>query len=260
MGSLKLSIALLAYNRERFLAKQLESIVAQSRLPDELVIGDDCSTDRTAEIISDFAAHAPFPVHWYVNESNQGFSRNAEHAIQLCSGDVIVFCDDDDVCLPEKLQVTEEEFLGSPATGLMVSNSALVGEKLSPSGITLWDAHKFTAREAEAVLKDPISYPGQPFHRLLGTSISFRASLRDYILPFPRNLRSPQIFRCVGCACLGIGSKRRLYSGTSCLASSSPRSNRGRPKSSLITRKNRNNQITRKREYRRIRASRRRSD
>ena len=110
MRSLKLSIALLAYNRERFLTKQLESILAQSRLPDELVIGDDCSTDRTAEIIRNFEAHAPFPVHWYVNEHNYGLSRNAECAIRLCSGDVIAFCDDDDVCLPEKLQVTEEEF------------------------------------------------------------------------------------------------------------------------------------------------------
>ena len=56
LRSLKLSIALLAYNRERFLTKQLESILAQSRLPDELIIGDDCSTDRTAEIISEFCS------------------------------------------------------------------------------------------------------------------------------------------------------------------------------------------------------------
>jgi glycosyltransferase involved in cell wall biosynthesis len=193
LGSLKLSIALLAYNRERFLAKQLESIVAQSRLPDELVIGDDCSTDRTVEIISDFAAHAPFPVQWYVNERNQGVSRNAEHAIRLCSGDVIVLCDDDDVCLPEKLRVTEEEFLRSSATGLMVSNSALVDENLSPSGITLWDAHKFTAREAEAVLKDPICTLASHFIAY-GHVISFRASLRDYVLPFPETFAVRKFF------------------------------------------------------------------
>jgi glycosyltransferase involved in cell wall biosynthesis len=192
LGSLKLSIALVAYNRERYLTKQLQSIVAQSRLPDELIIGDDCSTDRTAEVISDFAAHAPFPVHWYVNERNQGYSRNLEHAIQLCSGDVIVFCDDDDVCLPEKLQVTEEEFLRSPATGLMVSDSALVDEQLSPLGMTLWGAARFTTREADTLLENPISTLARHFIAP-GHTIAFRASLKPYIIPFPQKL-PPRVF------------------------------------------------------------------
>ncbi len=193
MGSLKLSVALVAYNRERFLRKQLESIVAQKRLPDELIIGDDCSTDRTAEIISDFAAHAPFPVHCYVNESNHGYSRNLEHAIQLCSGDVIVFCDDDDVCLPEKLRVTEEEFLASPATGLMVSDSTLVDEQLNPLGMTLWGVARFTTREAGTLLENPISTLARHFIIAAGHTIAFRASLKPYIMPFPQKL-PPRVF------------------------------------------------------------------
>jgi glycosyltransferase involved in cell wall biosynthesis len=192
LGSLKLSVALVAYNRECFLRKQLESIIAQKRLPDELIIGDDCSTDRTAEIISDFASRAPFPVHWYVNESNHGYSRNLEHAIQLCSGDVIVFCDDDDVCLPEKLQVTEEEFLGSPATGLMVSDSTLVDEQLNPLGMTLWGATRFTTREAGTLLENPISTLAKHFIAA-GHTIAFRASLKPHIMPFPQKL-PPRVF------------------------------------------------------------------
>src|ERR1700730_16120164 len=139
MGKLKLSIALVAYNRERFLTEQLQSILAQSRLPDEMIIGDDCSTDRTAKIINDFAAHAPFQVRWYVNDKNHGYSRNLERAIRLCSGDVFVLCDDDDVCLPQKLQATEQEFLRSDAIGLVVGNSTLADDQLNPLGLTLWD-------------------------------------------------------------------------------------------------------------------------
>ncbi len=191
MRRLRLSIALLAYNRERFLTKQLESILAQSRLPDEVIVGDDCSSDRTTEIIRDFAAHAPFPVRWYTNDCNQGVSRNAEHAVQLCSGDVIVFCDDDDVCLPDKLQVTELEFLKSPATGLMVSDSAHVEEKLSPLRITLWDTARFRAREAETALDDPILMAKHFI--AAGHVIAFRARLKPYILPFPQKL-PPGIF------------------------------------------------------------------
>ena len=192
LGNLKLSIALVAYNRERFLTKQLQSILAQSRLPDELIIGDDCSTDRTAEVISDFAAHAPFPVHWYVNERNQGYSRNLEHAIQLCSGDVIVLCDDDDVCLPEKLRVTEDEFLRVSSTGLMVSNSALVDSKLNPLGITLWDTARLTAREAKTLLDDPICTLARHFIAA-GHVMAFRTSVRPYLLPFPREF-PPGVF------------------------------------------------------------------
>ncbi len=48
---MKISIALCTYNGERFLREQLDSISRQTRLPDEVVIGDDCSTDKTLEIL-----------------------------------------------------------------------------------------------------------------------------------------------------------------------------------------------------------------
>ena len=189
---LTLSIALVTFNRDRFLVQQLESIAAQSRLPDELIIGDDCSTDGTADIIRDFAEHAPFPVRWYVNKRNIGYDRNLEYAIQLCSGDVIVFCDDDDVSLAEKLRVTEDEFRKSPAIGLMVNNSALVDNKLRPLGITLWDTARLAVRKAGAVSKDPICTLARHFISA-GHVLAFRASLRPYILPFPREF-PPRIF------------------------------------------------------------------
>jgi glycosyltransferase involved in cell wall biosynthesis len=188
---LKLSIALPSYNRADFLAEQFESLLRQSRLPDELIVGDDCSTDRTVEVIRTFAARAPFPVHWYVNKRNQGYNRNLEHAIGLCSGDVIVLCDDDDVCLPHKLRVTEREFLGLPSTGLMVSNSALVDERLNSLGVTLWDTARMPAQKV--LLGEPICTLAKHFVGN-GHVVSFRAALRPYILPFP--LRFPSHIFC----------------------------------------------------------------
>ena len=58
----KISIALGAYNGARFLPEQLESFSAQTVLPDELIVSDDCSTDATAEVIREYARAAPFPV------------------------------------------------------------------------------------------------------------------------------------------------------------------------------------------------------
>ena len=50
------------YNGERFIQEQLDSFVRQTRLPDELVISDNCSTDQTVEFVREFAARAPSPI------------------------------------------------------------------------------------------------------------------------------------------------------------------------------------------------------
>lgn len=192
MGRLKISIALVTYNRGDFLKEQLRSIVAQERLPDELVVGDDCSTDSTLDIISEFALQVPFPVYWYVNDHNEGYSRNLDHAIRLCSGDVIVLCDDDDVCMPGKLKVTEEEFGKCSAAGLMIGNSALVDDKRNPLGVTLWDAIGFTRRQTESVLEDPICTLARHFVAA-GHVMSFRGMLKRFFLPFPQTL-PPGVF------------------------------------------------------------------
>ena len=114
----KISVALCTYNGERFLSRQLTSMRQQTRLPDELVVCDDCSTDNTAEILQDFAASAGFPVKISRNERNLGFVANFERAILFCQGDLIALSDQDDIWDPMRLQRSEEEFLAHPEVGL----------------------------------------------------------------------------------------------------------------------------------------------
>jgi glycosyltransferase involved in cell wall biosynthesis len=57
-----ISVAMCTYNGEKFLKEQLESIAAQTRLPMELVICDDGSTDSTIDIVEAFTSSSPFPV------------------------------------------------------------------------------------------------------------------------------------------------------------------------------------------------------
>jgi glycosyltransferase involved in cell wall biosynthesis len=66
-GQNRISVALCTYNGERFLPQQLATIASQSRLPDELVVCDDQSTDRTVAIVRDFAATVPYPVRVFEN-------------------------------------------------------------------------------------------------------------------------------------------------------------------------------------------------
>jgi glycosyltransferase involved in cell wall biosynthesis len=184
---LRLSAILPTYNRDHLLKEQLDSLLSQTRLPDELIIGDDLSSDGTAQVIKEFAAHAPFSVRSYRNERNEGASRNAERAIEQCSGDVVVICDDDDISLPDRMEAIELEFAKSPETGFVLTNSDLVDPNLRPIGTTLWAAYKFTSREMSTVSADPICTLAKHFVGA-GHVISFRNSLTSYILPFPKRL------------------------------------------------------------------------
>ena len=100
---MKISIALCTYNGEKFLREQLDSFSVQTRLPDEVVVGDDCSTDRTVEILEEWAKTAPFRVEIVRNPQNLGYEKNFEQTMLRCTGDVIFPSDQDDVWLPEKL-------------------------------------------------------------------------------------------------------------------------------------------------------------
>src|SRR5687767_9778204 len=120
------------YNGGRFVAEQLASLSAQTRLPDELVVCDDGSTDSTVDVINEFAVSAPFPVRAHVNETNLGSTKNYEKAIRFCAGDLIALADQDDVWLPAKLARIEQAFARSPGVGLVFSDAEAVDEGLQP--------------------------------------------------------------------------------------------------------------------------------
>jgi glycosyltransferase involved in cell wall biosynthesis len=100
-----ISIAMATYNGERFLEEQLRTLSEQVKLPDEVVVCDDASTDRTLEILAQFAKRAPFPVRLVINDQRLGWQENFLKAASLCTSDYIAFCDHDDVWLPDKLSV-----------------------------------------------------------------------------------------------------------------------------------------------------------
>ena len=83
------------YNGELYLQEQLNSLLIQTILPDELIVCDDGSIDRTIEIVESFKDSAPFLVSLYKNNTQiaLGSTKNFERAISLCDGEVIVLCD-----------------------------------------------------------------------------------------------------------------------------------------------------------------------
>ena len=181
---LSLSVALASYNGERYIGAQLDSIARQTRLPDELVICDDASTDSTADIVREFARHAPFAVR-FLQHQRMGSTRNFELAIAECRGDIIFLCDQDDVWYPNKMETIEAVFIDRPETGAVFTDADVVDENLQPLGSRLWKYFRFRPKEQAQVeagdalsvlLRHPVA---------TGATMAFRSSFRDFLLPMP---------------------------------------------------------------------------
>lgn len=127
--SVRISIAMCTYNGEKYLHEQLESLASQSRQPFELVVCDDGSSDSTPQIIQMFAKTVSFPVRFYVNEVNLGFTANFLKAASLCTGDWIAFCDQDDYWMPQKIEKITLFLDGHAKQDLMmIGHSSLVAD------------------------------------------------------------------------------------------------------------------------------------
>jgi glycosyltransferase involved in cell wall biosynthesis len=130
----RVSVALASFNGGPFLRDQLASLQAQSRLPDELVVSDDGSSDDTLEIVSDFKEQARFPVRIHRNENRLGWADNFFKATFECSGDLVAFCDQDDVWNPEKLARCAAEFEADDQVQLVVHSGRVLNSETGTLG------------------------------------------------------------------------------------------------------------------------------
>ena len=162
------SIALATYNGSRFLDQQLETLASQERLPDELVVTDDASTDDTVAKIEAFAATAPFPVRLHRNAKRLGYRANFMRAAGLCQSDVIAFCDQDDLWEPRKLQACLARF-DDPEVLIVYHDALTVAE----DGTPLAPLENSTAPAVTRYLQSP------PMDYVLGFALLFRSSLRS---------------------------------------------------------------------------------
>ncbi len=181
----KISIALCTFNGSNYLRSQLKSIESQIRQPDELIICDDGSSDRTVEIVEAFAEKAPFIVKYSINEHNLGITKNFEKAITLCTGDLIALSDQDDVWHPQKIERCEEIFENRSDIGAIFSNAEVVDESLDPLGYDMWRKSDFTRREQQKVINGKAPVVLLKHYTVTGATMIFRADFRRVVLPIP---------------------------------------------------------------------------
>ena len=183
---LSLSVALCTYNGERYLPEQLESLAGQSVLPGELVLCDDGSTDGTLALAERFAEHAPFPVRVVRNAKNLGSTENFAHCIGLCQGDVIALADQDDIWLPQKLEILLRTFEDDPTVTCAFSNAALMDAHSQLTGEDAWTRFLFTpALRAQIAAGDALDVLLQ-VPVVTGAAAAFRATAARAALPISR--------------------------------------------------------------------------
>ena len=120
---MKVSLAMAVYNGEKYLIEQLDSIRNQTRRADEVMIIDDCSTDDTVEKINNFLKKYNLN-NWKIvkNVENKGWKRNFMEGIWRSNGDLIFPCDQDDIWMPDKLQLMEAIMVEHPEINVLTSN------------------------------------------------------------------------------------------------------------------------------------------
>lgn len=166
-----MSVAMTTYNGERFLREQLESFAEQARLPDELVVCDDGSTDRTLEILEQFEQRAPFDVRIYQNDERLGHSKNFGRAIELCKGEIILLSDQDDVWFPKKLTRVKAEFLSENRPLVVINNCELADGELNPVGFTVVDQRQSAGLSIDSFAS--------------GCCLAMHASMKPLVIPVP---------------------------------------------------------------------------
>jgi glycosyltransferase involved in cell wall biosynthesis len=170
------SIAMATYNGARFIAEQLQSVLAQTYSEIEVIITDDASSDNTVEIIKALQQKDQ-RIIYFLQEKNAGVTKTFEHSIKQCSGTYIALADQDDVWEKDKI----EKLVAAIGTADVVySNSLMV------------DEHNHSMQqEFKSLMNLQSYYSGAPF--FMGNSVPGHTMLlkKDFLqklLPFPEQL------------------------------------------------------------------------
>ncbi len=141
----RFSVAIATYNGARYLPEMLDSILAQTVLPAEIVCSDDASTDETVAIVRSYAEKSAVPIKLVTHAENVGIISNFLDAFRATTCPYVAYCDQDDFWLPTKLEKCAESLTNNVS---MVCHPSIVTDaELNPTGVVYYDiSQKIHAR------------------------------------------------------------------------------------------------------------------
>ena len=122
MANPLVTFVLCAYNQERFICEAVAGALAQTYSPLEVVLSDDCSPDRTFEVLQETAAgyRGPHKILLNRNPKNLGVGGHVNRLMELAGGEIIVIAAGDDVSLPQRAERVQGKFAASNGKAMAV--------------------------------------------------------------------------------------------------------------------------------------------
>ena len=131
---MKISVLIAAYNGERYIARQLTSVLEQLGDNDEVIISDDNPSGGTFAVIEPFLSDSRIQ---YIHGPQKGVDANKEFLLRRCTGDVAFLCDQDDVWLSHKVFRVMQAIEGGACC--VLHNAYITKENLEKTGKTLFE-------------------------------------------------------------------------------------------------------------------------
>lgn len=164
------------YNGAAFLRPQVESILAQLRAQDELIVVDDGSTDDSPGVLQGIRDAR---LHLHRNERNLGVVKAFERALSLAGGDIVFLSDHDDLWLAGKVDKALEVFASHPEVTMVLSDAIVIDEE----GRTLNESFfSVRGRFARGFVRNFLK------NKYLGCTLSFRRAMLEKFLPIPHDV------------------------------------------------------------------------
>jgi len=187
-----ISVALLCYNQERFVAEAVDGVLDQTYAPLDIVIVDDASTDATANIIEERLVrhHGNANVTFVRNPRNLNANLSARVGIQTTKGAFILVSSGDDIMLPDMIAEMAKVWMAEDVS-LVTTNAIYIDEQSKPLGRTYRDPAACADDSFETLARDGSNAccfgPTIGFEREIYTTFGWpppHLNAYDIMLPF----------------------------------------------------------------------------
>ena len=180
MENKKIDILMATYNGEKYLAEQLDSIINQTYHNWNLLIRDDSSTDRTLEIIQDYQKKDNRIKLLKDNKGNLGIVKNFEELLKSSESEFIMFSDQDDIWVENKLDMYLKMIEKIKNKGFMIHSDAILFDKNKSNILKdTFISEKAINRGLENVFFN---------YFVQGATILISKEIKNFILPFPKEV------------------------------------------------------------------------
>lgn len=131
------TLAFLAYNQEKFIREAVESVLAQDYSPLEIILSDDCSTDKTFEImeslVKNYRGFAKIRLNQ--NPKNLGVIAHLDKLMEMANGEFIVGAAGDDISIPQRTQILVDHWISVGKTACSIfTNAITINNDSEPTG------------------------------------------------------------------------------------------------------------------------------